>query len=415
MTRLPAYDELRARVVTNTFAQLVAPLLRAGVGVALFAILGRYLGVAGFGEYGIVVAYVVLFTNALGDWGLATILVREISRRPGERPALIASAAALQLALAAVSYVLILLVALVSSYSADVRASLALFGLTLFLAPVQMLSAHFATDLRLTRLIAPAVAGTVMQLVLTLAAVALHGPLLAVIAANTASVVIELGWTALIVLRELRIGRPTVGPWRLFLGEAWPLAISTLVATGARQAPLLLLSSVGLDAVGIYAAASKIPDYLSRIPYAFRTTMFPLLARSWHEGSGFDALVRRSVGGTLLLTAPLALVGVAAAPQVVSLVFGRSFEAAGVPFAALMIAFVLISLGVLLEAALVAADGQRVNLVIRTATSLLLLALLVFLAPALGATGSAVAVAATAGITVVVTLVVIRRREASRS
>ncbi len=423
MTEIPAAEDiaaealagvdLRRRVVTNTFAQLVAPVLRAVVGVGLFAILGRYLGVGGFGEYGLVIAYVLLFTNVLGDWGLATILIREITRRPAERPALIASATALQLALAVISYLAVLLIALFSSYSADVRSSLALFGLTLLLAPVQMLSAHFASDLRLTRLVAPAVAGTLTQLVLTVAAVAIRGPLLAIIAANTLSVAVEMGWTALIVLRELRFGRPSLAPWRLFLGEAWPLAISTLLAAGAKQAPLLLLSSVGLNAVGIFTAATKIPDYLSRIPYAFRTTMFPLLSRRWHEGSGFGPLVGRTVAGTLALTAPGALIGVAAAPWIVGLVFGRSFQVAAVPFAALMIAFVLVSLGVLLEAALVSAGAQRVDLVIRAATSALLLALLVVLVPALGATGSALAVLAAAAVTVVFMLVVLRQRTRS--
>ncbi|MDE3102059.1 MAG: oligosaccharide flippase family protein [Chloroflexota bacterium] len=423
MTEAPGADELAAealacaglgrRVVANTFAQLVAPVLRAVVGVGLFAILGRYLGVAGFGEYGLVIAYVLLFTNALGDWGLATILVREISRRPAERPVLIASATALQLALAVLSYLVVLAIALFSSYPADVRSSLALFGLTLLLAPVQMLSAHFATDLRLTRLVPPAVAGTLTQLVLTVVAVALHGPLLAVIAANTASVVVEMGWTALIALRELRFGRPTLAPWRLFLGESWPLAIGTLLATAAKQAPLLLLSSVGLNAVGVYAAATKIPDYLSRIPYAFRTTMFPLLSRRWHEGSGFTPLVARTVAGTLGLTAPVAILGVAAAPLVVGLVFGRAFVAAAVPFAVLLVAFVLSSLAVLLEAALVSAGAQRIDLVIRAVASALLLALLVVLARDLGPTGSALAVATAAAVTVVLMIVVLRQRARS--
>lgn len=401
--------DLRARVVANTTAQLASPGLRAVVGVFLFAILGRYLGVAGFGEYGLVVAWVILFTNALGDWGLATILVREISRSPAQRGALIASAALLQLLLGALCYVAILAIALVSGYADEVRVSLALFGLTLFLAPVQMLTAHFATDLRLTRLVAPGIVGTLAQLVLTLAAVALGAPLSAIVAANTVSVFVELGWSALLVLRELPLDRPSPAPWRLFIGEAWPLAIVTLLTAGARQAPVLVLTSVGLDAVGIYSAATKIPDYLSRIPLAFRTTMFPLLARRWHERSGFGDLVRLTILATLVFTVPIALVAAGFSRRIVTLVFGDAFGNAGVPFAILMAAFVFLSLGVLLEAALVAMGRQRLDLLVRIVTSLILVAVLVTLAGTQGASGSAIAVLASATAAAVLTLFAIAR------
>lgn len=410
MTELPATDDLRGRVVANTVVQFIAPGVRVAVGVVLVAILGRYLGVAGFGEYGLVVAYVVLLTNVLAEWGLATILVREIARRPEERPSLISSATLLQLVLAGLSYLGVIGIALLSSYSGEVRASLAVFGLTLLLAPVQMLTAHFMTDLRLVRLVAPAVAGTLAQLVLVLVAVALQGPLVAVMAAGAAGVAVEQVWTAAITLRELPLGRPTTRPWKTFLGESWPLAVSTVLSMGARQAPVLVLATFGMGAVGIYAAADKIPTYLARVPYAFRATMFPLLARRWREASGSAELAAVVVAGAVLLTAPLAVVGVLFARDIVTLVFGAAFADAALPFAALMVAFVFVAVGILLEAVLVAAGAQRTNLAIRVAAALVLLALLPLVAPRLGATGAAAAVLASSVAAVLLTLVVIARR-----
>lgn len=409
MTDLPT-SELRGRVVANTLAQFVAPGVRVVVGVILVAILGRYLGVAGFGEYGLVVAYVVLLTNVLAEWGLGTILVREIARRPDQRPTLIASATLLQLALAGLSYAGLLGVALLSSYAAEVRVSLAVFGLTLLLAPVQMLTTHFALDLRLVRLVAPAVAGTLTQLVLVLVAVALNGPLVAVIAAGAAGVAVEHIWTAAIALRELPLGRPALRPWRVFVGESWPLAIGTLVTTGSRQAPVLLLSAISIDAVGIFSAADKIPTYLSRVPYAFRASMLPLLSRRWREPAGFAALVKAVIGGTLLLVVPPAIVAVLLAREIVTFVFGAAFADAAVPFAVLMAAFVFVALGILLEAVLVAMGSQRLNLVIRIGGSVLLLGLLLILVPGGMASGSAVAVLASAAVTVLLTLAVIARQ-----
>lgn len=405
----PANAELGGRVIANTLVQFVAPGMRAVVGVILVAILGRYLGVTGFGEYGLVVAYVLLFTNVLAEWGLGAILVREIARQPELRPRLIASAALLQLVLAAISYAGLLGIALLSSYSAEVRASLAAFGLTLLLAPVQMLTAHFAMDLRLARLVAPAVAGTLAQLVLVLVAVALHGPLLAVVAAGAAGVAVEHIWTAAIVLRELPLARPALRPWRAFIGESWPLAIGTLVTTGVRQAPVLLLAAVSTDAVGIFSAADKIPTYLARIPYAFRASMLPVLSARWREPARFPALVKWVIGGALLLTVPPVIVAIGLSREIVTFVFGPAFAGAALPFAALMGAFAFAALGILLEAVLVAMGAQRLDLVIRVAGSVLLLGLLLVLVPGGTATGAAVAVLASAAVMVLLTLATIAR------
>jgi O-antigen/teichoic acid export membrane protein len=405
VTDVTAGDALCGRAVTNTLAQFIAPAARAVAGIVLVAVLGRYLGVTGFGEYGLVIAYVLLPTNVLAEWGLATILVREVSRRPAERAALIASAAALQLVLAAASYLAILAVAALVPYPDAVRVSLAVFGLTLFFAPVQMLTAHFQADLRLARLVAPAVAGTVAQFLLVIVAVAVQGPLVAIVAAGLVGVALEQSWTALLVLRELPLPRPARRAWGPFLAEAWPLATSTLIATAASRSPAIVLSAFSLDAVGIFAAAEKIPNYLTRAPYALRATMFPLLSRD-----GSPSLLRAAVGGSLLIGAPLAIAGAGLAREICVLVYGPAFADAALPFALLMIAFALFALGLMLEAAFVAQGRQRLNLAIRTAAATLLLVLVLALAPSSGAAGSAAAVLASAATAVVLSLVLLLRR-----
>ncbi len=121
-------------------------------------------------------------------------------------------------------------------------------------------------------------------------------------------------------------------------------------------------------------------------------------------------LLAATVGGTLALAAPPAIAGAAAAREVAVLVFGAAFADAAIPLAALMAAFVFIALGLLLEATLVAIDGQRVNLVIRGVAALVLLALLLLLAPGGGATGAALAVLASSAVAAAATLVVVLRR-----
>src|SRR5882762_9536866 len=77
------------RLVSNTAVQLVGPALRISIGLVSSALLTRYLGVRSFGEYGLVFAYVATYSGIFNDWGLGTILLREISQRPSERSSLI--------------------------------------------------------------------------------------------------------------------------------------------------------------------------------------------------------------------------------------------------------------------------------------------------------------------------------------
>src|SRR6185295_1683580 len=92
-----ATASLNQRVVSNTLVQLISPGVRIATGLILVAALARYLGVAGFGAYALVFAYVATFDGVFAEWGLGTVLLREISRRPDERAGLLASGAALQL------------------------------------------------------------------------------------------------------------------------------------------------------------------------------------------------------------------------------------------------------------------------------------------------------------------------------
>ena len=74
--------DLTSRAAANTLVQLVAPALRVVLGIVLVAVLSRRLGIDGLGEYALVFTYVALFNVVFNDWGLSTIVLREISRRP---------------------------------------------------------------------------------------------------------------------------------------------------------------------------------------------------------------------------------------------------------------------------------------------------------------------------------------------
>jgi FkbM family methyltransferase len=381
-------------MVGNTLVQLVIPSMRTPLGIILAAALSRYLGVSGFGQYALVFAYVATFSGVLSDWGLGSICLREMSRAPEDRASLVAGAASLQALIAVGSYLTMLTSLLVLRYPPAVSISIALYGVTILLSPLDVLALPFQADLHLSRLLPPSVLGTIMNFSLILAAILLRAPLIVIVAASLVSLLVQYAWTTGLSLKTLGVPiRPTRARWKSMLRETWPLSLSTLASTVLQQAPVLALSLVNLSAVGLFNAANKIPQQLFMLPLAVRATIFPLLSASWvADRRRFARQLERLTVASLLVSVPGAVLGIGLAEPLMHLLFGPAFAGAALPFALLVSVFPVMFMGILLGEALIAAGLQRINLTILTASVPLLLLLLVVLVPSGRATGAASAV-----------------------
>lgn len=382
---------LGRRLVANTLAQIVTPALRMALGIALTAALSRYLGVEGLGEYALVFAYVAAFNGIFNDWGLATICVREISQRPDQRESLLASAAALQAIVALASYGLMLGGLLLMHHPTSVNQAIALYGLMLLLTPLDVLALSFQADLRLAKLLPPSLLGVALNFVLIMSVILMKGPLVALVGAALAALLIQYAWITRLSLTAVRFTSwPTTAHWRPFLRESWPLGVTAVFSTAMQQAPILVLSRFSLQAAGLFSAANRIPMQLFMIPFTVRTSTFPLLSQSWvTDRAQFARRLDRLVRGGLLLSVPAAILGIGLAEPVVRLLFGPAFAGAALPFALLMATFGVLFPGILVGEALTAAGFQRLNLVIQIVAFPVLAVLLLVLVPAHGAAGAA--------------------------
>ncbi len=402
---------LNQRVVSNTLVQLISPGLRIATGLILVAALARYLGVAGFGAYALVFAYVATFDGVFAEWGLGTVLLREISRRPDERAGLLASGAALQLIASSTAYLLMLTGLVFVGFPVAVQQAIALYGLIVFLEPAALLALPFQAELRLTRLLGPALTGVGLHFVLTLAVLLAGGSIVALAGAALAARLISDGWTLRLSLGLVALTRPSVVHWRYFVGESWPLGVGTVLGTAIQQAPVLLLSSTNLAAVGLFHAASRVPVQLALIPLILRTTTFPLLARSWVGNRlEFRRILDRLVSVALLAAVPVVILGIGFGPLLVRVLFGPGFVASVVPFMLLLAAVGLLFPSILVAESLTAAGFQRINLMVLFVALPSVVILLVLLVPAAGATGAALAVLATNALILGLTVGLGRRR-----
>jgi O-antigen/teichoic acid export membrane protein len=389
--------DLTSRVAANTLAQLVAPALRVVLGIVLIAALSRRLGVDGLGEYALVFTYVALFNVVFNDWGLCTIVLRDISRRSDDTASLISSAAAFQTVISMASYLLMLGGLLFFGHSRAVTHASMLYGLTLFAGPVNVISLPLQADLRLSELMLPSIAQVVLNFVLSVAVLAAGGPLVALAAASLVAVAVQSIWMVGLTWRfggpwRGAFGAASLKRWRHLAFEAWPVGLAGTLKMAWQQGPVIVLGAVGLGATGLFHAANRIPQQLVVLPLAMNATMFPLLARSWHrDRARFAVQLDRLVGGTLFVVVPSVVFGVATAGMLVRLLLGPDFAAAATPYELLLVSAGLIFPIIFLAEALNAAGFQRLNLWILAALTPPMSALVIVLAPRAGATGVATA------------------------
>jgi len=392
--------DLTRRAAANTLVQLIAPALRVVLGVVLIAVLSRRLGRDGLGEYALIFSYVALFNIVFNDWGLNTIVLREISQRPRERAGLIASAAAFQVFISCGSYALMLCGLILLRYPGAVTHAAMLYGLTLFVGPISVIALPFQSELRLGELVLPSVAQAVLHFVLSIAVLAVGGTLVALAAAGLIAITVQSVWVGC-------LSWPFAGPWRAAFAsasrrrwralarEAWPVGAASTLKVAWQQAPVLILGAYSLSATGLFHAANRIPQQLVVLPLAMNATMFPLLARSWHDDAGlFARQLDRLVGGSLFVVVPSVVFGVAIAGPLVRVLLGHEFSAAATPYALLLVTAGLIFPIIFLAEALNAAGYQRLNLLLLVGLTPPMTALVLVLASRSGTTGVAIALLA---------------------
>ncbi|MBI5287641.1 MAG: hypothetical protein HY873_01575 [Chloroflexi bacterium] len=387
---------LASRAAANTIAQLLPPVVRVVLGVALIALLSRELGRDGLGQYALLFAYVALFNVVFNDWGLATIVLRDISQRPLEREGLLATAAMLQAVVSCGSYACMVLGVFVLGYPDPVRYGAMLYGLSLLVGPVSILSMPFQADLRLNELLAPSLVQALLTFVLSIVVlVVAGGSIVWLAAASLAAVIVQTVWIALLARRRFyrgRISRPAavLNHWRTLIREAWPIGAASTLKVGWQQIPVLILGAYSLSATGMFHAANRAPQQLVVVPLALNATMFPLLARSWvADRVLFARQLDRLVGASLFVVVPAVIFGVATAGPVMRLLLGPEFDGAATPYALLLVTAGLLFPIIFLAEALNAAGSQRLNLALLCVLTPLLTAAVLGVAPRGETTGVA--------------------------
>jgi len=279
----PSADEHAARrVAKNTVVPLALQLLNKGVDMVFAMLMLRLLGPGDAGKYAFAV-YVAVLLEVVTNFGLNTLLTREVARNREDANAYLWNTTVLRLGLAAAAAPLLALFLVIYRPARD--TSLAIVLLALGLIPSSISAGLSAVFMAFEVMVIPAVVSsvtTVLKVALGAAALLLGWGFVGLagtsIAVNTVTMAILLGLVVALFFRPHPDRRPGL-PRRLAL-ESYPLMINHLLATLFFKVDYFILERMwGSAVVGWYSVSYKLVDAIGIIPPTFTMAIFPIMSR----------------------------------------------------------------------------------------------------------------------------------------
>lgn len=332
-TKMLEVQNLKA-VIFNTGWLLADRILRLGVGLFVSVWVARYLGATQYGILSFAGAFVSLFTP-IRELGLPLIVVRTLISKPERRNQVLGTT--LILSLISSLIIFSLAIGLIAIWKTDDYLTLALVSI---LASAGIFKSFDTVDLWFQSQVKskyPVIAKNTAFIIASVSKVGLivyHAPLLAFAGAQLAE--IFLGSLGLILVYQMT--GQSILQWRWqtslakkLLQESWPLIFGMLSVSLYMKADQLMLGEMsGFEAVGSYAAATRISEAWIFIPASLASSVTPSIYEAKKQAestyySRLEKLLRATIAISVIISIPLTLFS----GKIIESLYGSEFASAG--------------------------------------------------------------------------------------
>ncbi|MEB2288248.1 MAG: oligosaccharide flippase family protein [Anaerolineae bacterium] len=328
------------RIAKNSLAPIVLNLFNRGIDFAFAFIMLRILGPADAGVYYYAVVIFGWF-DILANFGLNTLLTREVARDRGAAGRYLLNSTALRLALSVLGVPLLIgflaLRQATVSPALEGQAIVAILLLYVGLLPGSISTGLTALFYAFEKAEHPAAITTVSTLVkvtLGLGTLLLGWGVVGLAGGAVLTNVVTLaalGWLARPLARGVLAERLDGALMRGMIGASWPLMINHLLATVFFKIDIVLMEAInGNTIVGQYSTAYKWLDALNIIPAFLTMALLPVMARQAHEDR---AALRRNytlaVKLLVIVALPVAVMTTFIAAPLIRVLGGAEYLPAG--------------------------------------------------------------------------------------
>lgn len=355
--------KLSTRVAYNTIIQVASKFIATLLGLVAIAVMTRYLGLAGFGQYTTIITFLSFFGIA-ADLGLTLVTVQMISQPGINQNKVISNIFSLRLISAIVFLGIAPLVVFFFPYDPIVKIGVAITTLSFFFTSLnQVLVGVFQKNLRMDKVSIAEVVGRIILVIGVVIAVKLNYGLVGIMVATVISGAISFLLHYLFSVKFVKIKfcfEKEV--WKEIIKKSWPIALTITFNLVYLKTDTLILSLIRTqEEVGIYGAAYKVIDVMITIPFMFAGLILPIMTASWAEKNfkDFKNILQKSFDVMVIFALPLTIGTQLVAKPVMVLVAGNDFSASGSILKILILAASIIFLGSMFTHGIIAINKQK--------------------------------------------------------
>jgi O-antigen/teichoic acid export membrane protein len=360
---------LSTKVAYNTIVQVVSKFFSTILGLVAIAIITRYLGLDGFGQYTTIITFLSFF-GVIADFGLTLITVQMISRPGADENKILGNLFALRLLTALAVLGLAPLIIYLFPYDPIVKTGvlIAVFSF-LFIALNQILVGIFQKNLRMDKVAISEIANRIILVLGVLISVHYDGGIWGILVATAISSLINLLMNYSFSKSFIRFSlRFDFSVWKEVLTMSWPLAVTIILNLVYLRSDVIFLSimerpsEMGIIAeVGIYGAAYKVIDVLITLPFMFAGVILPIMTAKWAENDhkAFKNILQKSFDVLMIFAIPMVIGTQLVANGVINVVAGNDYRDSAEVLKILILASGAIFLGNIFAHAIIAIDKQK--------------------------------------------------------
>lgn len=384
------------KIIGNASWLMADKVVRMGMGLLVSVWVARYLGTEQFGILNYAMAFVALFTN-FAALGLDGIVVRELVNSPDKRNEILGTAFFLRFSCGLVAFVLTVgSIKLLRPHDDQMLRVVGIIAVITITQAFDVIDFWFQSQVASKYAILARSSTFLVTAIARIFLIVVQAPFIAFVWMVLAEY--ALGAVGLAIVYHGQEG--IMRAWRasrcwaeMLLKDSWPLLLASFsMVVYLKVDQVMLGEMVGNNAVGTYAAASKISEIWYFIPMTIVSSIFPSIIKARSEDNG---LYYRRLQRLFSLMAAMAL-GLAVpmtfgAKYLIAIVYGKDFVAAAPILAIHIWAGVFVFIGVAQSAWDLAENLTRLYLVRSICGAVINVVLNLVLIPLYSGVGSAIA------------------------